>query len=499
MSSSLSSMPSSLPPDSRQRVERERCRRSLAHFADRHCRILASKDEGGWVPFRLWPDQRPVADAMERHRLIVMLKARQVGMTWLALARALHRMLFFPVATVLLFSRRDDEAVELLAQRLRGMYERLPEWLRPATVMGNDHEWELANGSRALAFPCNAGDSYTGTLAVCDEFDLLSDKEQLRLLGAVKPTIDGGGQMILLSRPDKGRPESPFKKIYRDARQGKSPWQPVFLPWTARPDRDAAWYADQRTHSLTLGSLDWVHEQYPETDVEALSPRTLDKRLAPAWLQAVYDGLAPLDDPFGEFPSIPGLTVFRVPERGRRYVIGGDTAEGNPQSDDSAAEVLDEESGEQVASLAGRFEPSVFAAHVDTLSRWYDSAPALIERNNHGHAVLLWLADNSPVQLLHGADDRPGWLTSSLGKARMYDGAADQVRGGEVTVHGLATFVQLASIEGSTLAAPPGQKDDRATAYVLACVARLLARQGTGEIGFEPARQTHVGAMPQQW
>src|SRR5947209_6639886 len=104
MSSSLSSMPSSLPPDSRQRIERERCRRSLAHFADTHCRILASEQEGVWEPFRLWPAQVAVAAELGRSRLLVLLKARQLGMTWLALAYALQQLLFAPIATVLLFS-----------------------------------------------------------------------------------------------------------------------------------------------------------------------------------------------------------------------------------------------------------------------------------------------------------------------------------------------------------------------------------------------------------
>ncbi len=39
-------------------------------------------------------------------------------------------MLFRPAATVLLFSKRDDEAVNLLMFRLRGMYQHLPPLLR---------------------------------------------------------------------------------------------------------------------------------------------------------------------------------------------------------------------------------------------------------------------------------------------------------------------------------------------------------------------------------
>src|SRR5262245_47062333 len=180
-------------------------------------------------------------------------------------------MLFRPAAEVLLFSRRDDEATDLLAHRLRGMYDRLPAWLKVRSfVVDNDHEWQLSNGSRALAFPTTAGDSYTATLAVVDEADLVPDLD--RLMRAVKPTVDGGGRMVLLSRADKTRPESPFKRVYRAARQGQNDWHPVFAPWQADPRRDAAWYERQRADVLArTGSLDDLHEQYPASEAEALS------------------------------------------------------------------------------------------------------------------------------------------------------------------------------------------------------------------------------------
>jgi hypothetical protein len=166
------------------------------------------------------------ADLLQANRLLVVLKARQLGLTWLVLAFALWLMLFYPIATVLLFSRRDDEAADLLAVRLRGLYDRLPAFLQVrGFATDNDHELALASGSRALAFPTTAGDSYTATLAIVDEADLCPDLD--RLMRAVKPTIDGGGRMVLLSRPDKAKPQSPFKRIYTAARQGQNDWLPV--------------------------------------------------------------------------------------------------------------------------------------------------------------------------------------------------------------------------------------------------------------------------------
>jgi hypothetical protein len=406
-----------------------------------------------------------------------VLKARQLGLTWLALAFALWHVLLRPIATVLLFSRRDDEATDLLA-RLKGMHDRLPDWLRARRIAtDNDHEWALADGSRVLAFPTTAGDSYTATLAIVDEADLVPDLD--RLLRSVKPTIDAAGRLLLISRSDKARPESPFKRMYRAACAAGSDWQAVFLPWSARPDRDAAWYEAQKRDVLNrTGAVDDLFEQYPNTDTEALAGRTLDKRIAPAWLEQCYREQAPWQPaslPRGA-PSIPGLEVYVLPQPGRRYVIGADPAEGNPTSDPSALEVLDLDTGEEVAALAGRFQPAVFASYLDTIGCWYNQAPVLVERNNHGHAVLLWLSEHSALVRICGLDGREGWLTTATSKATLWSLAADACREQATLLHAFATLTQLASIEGATLRAPDGEMDDRAVAYALCAAALMFAR-----------------------
>jgi hypothetical protein len=162
--------------------------------------------------------------------------------------------------------------------------------------------------------------------------------------------------------------------------------------------------------------------------------------------------------------------VFAAPQPGRRYVLGADPAEGNPTSDDSALTVMDLD-GEECAALAGKFQPAVLAAHADAIGRWYNGAGAMVERNNHGHAVLLWLTDHGSLPLLSGPDGRPGWLSNSRGKSLAYDACADCFREGGTVLHSFATHVQLASIEGATLRAPEGLPDDRADSYALACAA----------------------------
>jgi hypothetical protein len=102
----------------------------------------------------------------------------------------------------------------------------------------------------------------------------------------------------------------------------------------------------------------------------------------------------------------------------------------------------------------------------------------MCERNNHGHAVLLWLGGNSPLTLLPGWDGKPGWLSNAKGKALLYDGAAESFRDGATVLHSFETYTQLASIDGSTLRAPEGQHDDRADSYALALAASRTPAAG---------------------
>jgi len=485
-----------LSVEDRARVERERRRREqeragelarcadgfagCVHFIGTYVQIYDATTRQ-WFRFDLWPAQVEVLRALFEHRQLVILKARQLGLSWLLLAYILWLIRFRPIATALLFSRRDDEAAHLM-WRLKGMHSRLPIWMQRRAVKDNDHTWELVDSSQAMAFPTTGGDSYTASVALIDEADLVPDLKTM--LGRVKPTTDAGGQLILLSRVNKETPGSEFQNIYAAAVAGKVEWHPIFLPWSARPDRTQPWYDARRADSLAIdGTLDNLHEQYPATDAEALAPRSKDKRIAGQWLQQCYTPLDPIPDAGGLLAGLDALEVYVKPQPARSYVIGADPAEGNPSSDESSLTVLDAATGEECAVLSGLYEPAVFAAHLRMISAAYHGAPALVERNNHGHAVLLWLGDNAPqVRRLPGLDGRPGWVSSTLGKTQLYADAADAFRQEQTTLHSMGSYLQLASIEGRTLRAPEGAHDDRADSYALAIVARARALIGAEQV-----------------
>jgi hypothetical protein len=333
-------------------------------------------------------------------------------------------------------------------------------------TVDNAHEWVLSNGSRALAFPTTAGDSYTANAVLVDEADLVPNLN--RLMRSVKPTIDNGGQLILLSRADKETPLSEFKQIYRAAKRGENGWHPVFLPWSVHPGRDRAWYEAQRLDAQArTGALDDLYEQYPATDEEALAPRQKDKRLAFAWIENCASTSSATLVVQG-MPALPGLTVYQLPQPGQRYMIGADSAEGNPSSDDSVAAVVDAQTWAQVATLAGKLEPGSFGAQIRQVASYYNRATVMPERQNHGHATILALQAFGDVTIAYGLDGRPGWNSDERGKVLMYDLTAEALQNGSCRVACSETRAQLANIENNSLRAPNGLKDDYADAFALA-------------------------------
>lgn len=452
------------------------CAHDRSYFINEYVQIY-DKVQRAWIPFRLWEAQETFLDVLIDNAKTADLKARQVGHTWEVLAFGLHEMLFRPIAEFLIFSFKENEASYLLGEeRLKGMYNKLPKFLQASEILVDKAtQFKLSNGSVARAFSRNGGDGYAATLALIDEADLLPNLQTL--LNRVEPTVAEGGRIVLVSRSDKSRPESRFKAIYKAGKDGTGEYAPFFTPWHAHPGRNQDWYDAQCASAMeTSGSLDDVHEQYPATDTEAMAPRTLDKRIPPMWIEKVYEERRPLPDADWEhlapnLATIDGVDIYELPLEGVEYRVGVDTAEGNPNSDDSAATVVDRKTGRQVAKLVGKHEPEDFGRYIGWLSKLYREAPVLVERNNHGHAVIMKCGQEG-TPLLEGEDGKTGWLSNRYGKVRLYDELALTIKYQNCAIASFRTMTQVQGIDARTLRAPDGQMDDEADAFALAQVAR---------------------------
>lgn len=512
----MSAAPDTLAPPAgltEEEIEHEllMCSMSPEYFIDTYVKI---KHRKRWVPFKLWPEQLGALRAMFDHKKLAVLKSRQVGMTWLALAKILWRLIFRPGSAALILSLREEEALALVRMRLKPMFERLPAWMRPEAASEGVKHWTLATGedqpdveglptlpssgpkiySTCVALPSNRGDSYTADDVLVDEADLIPRLSTL--LESLEPTVEDNpdASLTLLSRAEKDNPESTFKTICRAAIDGESDYHLVFLSWRANPDRTQRWYTKLcASVERRDGSLDAVHSAYPATPEEALAPRSQNKRIPGAWLRLVYTERRPLELPATAPPIAAGLRVYAPPIPGVRYVVGADCADGSG-GDDSAAVVARHDTGEVVAILAGQFEPKVdYPDQLRMLARWYNQAGILIERNNMGIAVVA-ACQKLKLKVLTGMDSKPGWLTTNTpnavnaSKVEMWNRAAAAVKQGDCALYDARLYHQLVAIDRKTLSHPEKSKgkrrvDDEATAFALAMAARAQPTAKPPEVG----------------
>lgn len=413
---------------------------------------------------------------LEDERLVIVLKARQLGLTWLAVGYLLWQLVFRPGTVALLYSRRQDEAEDLL-ERLRGMHSRLPAWMRADVGRDNQQVLELGR-SRVRAFPTteHSGRSYTANVAVVDEADFIPHLG--RVLNAAEPTVEAGGQLVLISTSDKARPESEFKGIWHGGRYVR-----VFLPWWSRPDRSAGWYAEISARMRAEGRADDLLQEYPATEAEALAPRAAAARFK---LEHVEAAFRPAELWEGG-PALPGLRLWDAPGAGREYLISCDTSAGDPTSDPCAAIVWDRATWAQVGELRGRFEPAALAGYLAELAAVYNEAVVAVERNNHGATVLLVLEELGARIYFSPLDNRAGWLTSVKGKTISVNAMAAALAAGDLVLRSRELINELAGVQAATLAALEGRTDDLAMAAIVGVAAMTWFSMGEGVSGVLPA------------
>ena len=226
-------------------------------------------DGFGTMPFKLWPAQVELLWALLVNRLVLILKARQLGISWLCCWYVLWLCFWQAGKLALLLSRGQDEANEML-RRVRVLYERLPEWIRqagPSVVKLNTEEIAWSNGSRVQSLPASPGSgrSYTASVAIMDEAAFMAYASEVYT--AMKPTIDAGGQLVILSTAN-GRANL-FYTLCERAMKGLGGFVFRFLPWWVRPGRDTAWYAATEADAIDATLMKQEYPAAPEEAFEA--------------------------------------------------------------------------------------------------------------------------------------------------------------------------------------------------------------------------------------
>ena len=409
---------------------------------------LKIKTKGGEiVPFHLNPAQEKLYAAARRQaeagkpvRLII-LKARQLGFSTLTEALIFHACATRRGVNALIVAHREDATANLFRMS-KLFYDELPGPVRPMLKNSNSQELVFENPSRgerrerpglrsrlrcATAGGKGIGRSDTLQCVHLSEYAFWPEGAEGKsdtLSGILQAVPALPGTMVVIESTANGVED--FKDRWDAAVAGENDFLPVFFAWFENPEYvmepmpGTEWTAAERElqarYGLSDGQLQWrrwcianncagreelFRQEYPSNPDEAFlhsGAGVFDNAAVIRRREAVrsplrrgrflWDGEKDteprwLEDPRGE------ISLYALPEAGRPYVIGGDTA--GEGSDWFTAHVIDNATGEQVASLRRQFSEPEYVRQVYALGRYYNWALIGLETNYSTYPVMkLW-------------------------------------------------------------------------------------------------------------
>lgn len=398
-------------------LEWRKCAADKKYFLSNYVYIQVQPkwDQRGRTKFELFDYQERALDTWNENRFTVIVKARQLGFTTLAMADVLWHCLFQPGSNMLLVSKSQDSANKNLGM-VKFMYQFLPEWLKErGPILGKAAEYKLefefSDGMKcqvkSFAGTETAGAGETATMVILDEFALMPDPTNT--YRTVMPTTDAGGRLIIISTARGAYNE--FAKIYKGAKSGFNQFVSIFEPWNAsRLITEKEYEAKRREFAANPWEF---YSEYPSDDMEAFresgNPRF--SSLPHTIPEMEYRGVL-VDDGNGvrfDLDETGSVWVSELePDQGCDYFIGADPAQGRG-GDYSTAHVLSVDD-DGVPRIVGFYrdnmvEPVEWAWEMDRLGRFFTGkyGSALMAVEDQGGQGQL------PINELHRnlAYDRP--------------------------------------------------------------------------------------------
>lgn len=394
---------------------------SFEYFLDNFVHI-EDKQTHQAIKLQLWPEQRRVLPIVTYSKLLEIIKAHQLGFSWLFVAAyTLWRSICIPMHQVVINSFNEDVGQELI-KRIEFVRLRLPDPLYPALTTSNLQYLEFGHrDSQGLPVPSTiqviaatekGGQSKTPNIMIFDE-SALNRYVESAYNGSMPGIMAAGGQVILISNAIKTAPGWPFTRaLYQGSMQGTNDVTRLFLPWWAHPERsrkpvldaDGSPMLDGKGQAMTEFKLQALRsggtnggqmteedfqQRYPETEQEAISTlggsyfgevlgRHIKSRggLKGMLTRVLKDKClrySPVNTGIMELWRYPYYLIRRDNDEwwSNRYCIGADISEGTGNTY-SVGYVKDRLLDELVLRLrTNRMDAYRFANVLWVLSQWY--------------------------------------------------------------------------------------------------------------------------------
>lgn len=367
-------------PLSRAVQEQEilRCGKDPSYFIKKYTKIQHPKR--GTIPFETYPFQDDCVEEFQKHRLNIVLKSRQLGLSTLCAAYAAWLAIFYRDKNVLIIATKLPTAMNFI-KKVRVILQNMPAWLLLPKFEPTKQAISFSNGSQIVAIPTSddAGRSEALSLLIVDEAAFIRDFEEIWT--GLAPTFSTGGNAIILSTPNGVGGQ--YYKLWTQAEAGQNDFNPIRLSWTVHPEHDQAWF-EKESRSLPRRR---VAQEYLCDFISSG-----DTFLQPDDLE---DMRGQIMAPVEKAGHDRNIWIWSPPVAGHTYVLSADVSRGDA-ADYSSFHVIDVEDCDVAAEYMGKVPPEKLA---DMLNEWghrYNDALIVPENNTFGYFV------NTKLRDVHG-------------------------------------------------------------------------------------------------
>ena len=387
------------------------------------------KTQEGFVPFKLFPRQKEIISAYEKHRFNIVTKPRQAGVSTTTAAYMSIKVGFAdkdnPEA-ILIIANKQELAFEFLA-KIKDFLSQLPRWVWGHEYYGNPKnesktifltdskkEIKLPNGSRvkAVATSKDALRGFTPTFLIMDEAAYIDNGAEV--FGAALTALGTGGRATLISTPNGM--DSLYYKTYDQARNKKNNFNIIEMKWyeDLRYNKDLSWIKgddSEREYEFTFASYNArIAEGWKPTSSwydEMCRGMNNDAKMIAQELDVSFIGSGGnvINEEFIEYHEkhnvkepkyTSGLEqetwIWEEPQEGHQYIMGVDVSRGDGE-DSSTIVIIDFTTMEQVMEYQGKIQPDLLAQIVEEYGNLYKAYTVVDVTGGMGVSTVLKLLE----------------------------------------------------------------------------------------------------------
>jgi len=453
-----------------------KCGKKPVYFINTYCKI--PHPGKGLIPFKTYDFQSTLVEDLSLHRFIVVLKARQLGISTITAAYVTWLCLFHRDKNVLIVATKLSTAANLV-KKVKTILKNLPEWLKIAELtIDNKNSIELSNGSQVKASSTSgdAGRSESLSLLVIDEAAHIENLDYLWT--GLYPTISTGGRCIAISTPN-GVGDW-FHETYVSAESGENEFKPTKLLWDTHPDRDQDWF-DVETKNMSQRQIAQEYECNFNTSGETVIHSNDIIRIK-----------ATIKEPTYRVGFDRNIWIWEEAKEENSYLLSADVARGDGK-DSSAFHVIKLETMEVVCEYKGKPTPDIFSQIIHTTGTQYNIAMIVVENNSVGFHVLEKLRELGYTNIYHSRKSTheyveqyqaegnssviPGFTTSSKTRPLIVAKFEEFIRNKVLTIYSkrLANELDTFIWKNGRPEAQRGYNDDLIMAMAIGCWVRDTA------------------------